>query len=137
MQKTRAEVINLRSMITHSKERYEYLEKEIIPLSNQAEYNRTIEHYDHLILGLNKEIEALPIGYRYTGTYYLKKPYTQPAEFEEGSGSLYMKENLVSWQIETEPGVYDYAYYRAVFKKPFGDQITKEDAEPVYAKRTE
>ncbi|MBP9726702.1 MAG: hypothetical protein KBD83_04480 [Gammaproteobacteria bacterium] len=134
MQKTRTDIINLLASIKHTKERYVYVEKDIISLSNQAEYHRTVEHYDHLILALTKELQALPIGYRYTGTYYLKKPYTQPAEFEEGSGSLYMKENLVSWQTETGSGVYDSPYYRAVFKKPYGDQITKEDAEPVYAK---
>jgi len=134
MQKTRTDIINLLASIKHTKERYVYFEKDIIPLSNQAEYNRTVEHYDHLILALTKKIQTLPIGYRYTGTYYLKKPYTMPAEFEEGSGSLYMKENLVSWQIEKEPGVCDYAYYRAVFKKPYGAQLTKEDAEPVHSK---
>ena len=134
MQKTRTDIINLLASIKHTKERYVYFEKEFISLSNEAEYNRTVEHYDQLILALTKEIYELPIGYRYTGTYYLKKPYTIPAEFEEGYGSLYMKENLVSWQIEKEPGVCDYAYYRAVFKKPNGAQITKEDAEPVYPK---
>lgn len=45
-----------------------------------------------------------------------------------------MKENLVSWQVETAPGVYDSPYYRAVFKKPYGAQLTKEDAEPIYSK---
>ncbi len=134
MQKTRADIINLLASIKHTKERYVYFAKEFILLSNEAEYNRTVEHYDHLILALTKEIQTLPIGYRYTGIYYLKKPYSMPAEFEEGSGSLYMKENLVSWQIEKEPGICDYAYYRAVFKKPNGAQLTKEDAKPVYSK---
>ena len=134
MQKSRTNSINLLTTIKYSKDRYVYMEKDIISLSNQAEYNRVVEHYDNLIMALTKHIQALPIGYRYTGIYYLKKPYTMPAEFEEGSGSLYMKENLVSWQIEKEPGVCDYAYYRAVFKKPYGAQLRKEDAEPVYAK---
>jgi len=134
MQKTRADVISFQSSIKHLKDRYEYMEKNILPLSNQAEYDRTVEHYEHLITALTKEIQTMPIGYRYTGTYYLKKPYTLPVEFEEGSGSLYMKENLVSWQIEKEPGKCEYAYYRAVYKKPDGPQITREDAEPVYPK---
>ncbi len=115
MQKTRADITTLLMSIKHTKERYMYLEKEIISVSTQAEYDRTVDHYDQLILALTKELHALPIGYRYTGPYYLKKPYTMPPEFEEGSGSLYMKENLVSWQTETGPGVYDSPYYRAVF----------------------
>ncbi len=134
MQKSRTNCFNLLTNIQHSKDRYVCMEKDIISLSNQAEYNRIVEHYDHLILALTKELQALPIGYRYTGIYYIKKPYIMPPEFEEGSGSLYMKENLVSWQIEKEPGVCDYSYYRAVYKKPNGAQLRKEDAEPVYSK---
>ena len=63
---------------------------------------------------------------------YLKKPYTIPAEFEKCKGSLYMRENLVSWQIEKEDGKLDYTYYRAVYKKPHGELIKREEAKPVY-----
>lgn len=114
------------------KETYVSKKKDIIEFSDQTEYDRTIKHYDDLIATLTKEIQMLPIGYRYTGTYYLKKPYTMPPEFEENIGSLFMRENLVSWQVEKEPGKYEYSYYRAVFKKPYGVLITREDAEPVY-----
>ena len=109
-------------------------EKDIIGLSNQVEYDCTIKHYDDLITTLTKELQTLPIGYRYTGTYFLKKPYTIPPEFEEHSGSLYMRENLVSWQIEKEPGQCENPYYRTAFKQPNGSPITREEAEPVYQK---
>ena len=132
MKKTRTDVNNLLTMIKNSKERYVFLEKEITLLSNQAEYNRTVEHYDDLINILTKELQALPIGYRYTGTYYLKKPYIIPYEFEECHGSLFMKEHLVSWQIEKEPGVCEYPYYRAVYKQPAGALINRDDGKPVY-----
>lgn len=132
MQKSRNSVKNLLSSIKYHKEKYVYFKKDIISLSTQAEYDRTVEHYDQLIDTLKKEMQMLPIGYRYTGMYYIKKPYTIPAEFEEGHGSLFMRENLVSWQIEKEPGVLEYPYYRAVFKQPNGAYLTKEDAEPIY-----
>jgi len=115
MQKTRADVISFRASIKHLKERYEYMKKNIIPLSNQAEYDRTIEHYDHLITSLTKDIQPMPVGYRYTGTYYLKKPYTVPFEFEKCSGTLFMQEHLVSWKIEKEPGIYDYTLLSSSF----------------------
>ncbi len=44
--------------------------------------------------------------------YFIKKPYTLPIEFKECSGSLFMRENLVSWKVELKPSVYDYTYYR-------------------------
>jgi len=134
MQKSRADVKSLLASIEYNKDRYVYLQDKIIPLSTQDEYDRTVKHYDDLIERLKKEIKTLPIGYRYTGTYFIKKPYLVPAEFEEHSGSIFMRENLVSWQIEKESGILDYGCYRAVFKKPYGDYVTREDAEPVYEK---
>lgn len=133
MKKTRSNLINLRAHVKYMKEAYASKEKDIIEFSDQAEYDRTIKHYDDLMTTLTKEIQMLPIGYRYIGTYYLKKPYTMPPEFEEHTGALFMRENLVSWQVEKEPGKYEYSYYRAVFKKPYGDLITRADAKPVYS----
>lgn len=134
MQKTRRGIMNLLANIERNKEQYVSMEKDIISFSSQNEYKRSVNHYDYLIAELKKELQTFPIGYRYTGVYFLKKPYTMPPEFIEGSGSLYMRENLVSWQIEKEPGVCDYPYYRTVYDKPFGKLITKEDAVPVYPK---
>lgn len=131
MTKTRTQLVNLLTNIQYMKEAYAFKEKDIIGLSNQTEYDRTIRHYDDLMKTLAKKIQKLPIGYRYTGTYYLKKPYTMPPEFEKREGSLYMRENLVSWQIETEPGVCEYSYHRTVSKRPYGESITREDAKPV------
>lgn len=136
MEKSRSDFTSLRASIEYNKDKYVFLKDKIISLSTQSEYDRTIKHYDDLIEALEKEIKTLPIGYRYTGTYYIKKPYIIPAEFEEHKGSIFMKENLVSWQIEKEPGVLEYPYYRAVFKKPFGDYLTKEDGKPVYVELT-
>jgi len=65
----------------------------------------------------------------------IKKPYTQPAVFEERSGSLYMQERLVSWQVENEQGKLEYPYYRTVYKKPGGALITREDGMPVYSSK--
>ena len=134
MRKTRKAVVNLLTSIKNAKEHYKSMEKDILSLSSQVDYNRSVNHYDYLMTALEKELATFPIGYRYTGIYYLKKPYTMPPEFIEGTGSLYMQENLVSWQIEKEPGVCEYPYYRAVYKKPYGDLITREDAVSVYQK---
>lgn len=133
MRKTRHALLQLVNDINAVKNRYIALSHEIVELSNEAEVDRTRAHYDHVLAALEKEIEKRPIGYRYTGVYYLKKPYTLPAVFEEHSGSLYMQEHLVSWQIEDEQGKIEYPYYRAVYKKPEGALITRDDAQPVYS----
>lgn len=133
MKKTHSNISELLTKIKKIKERTLSTEKELVSiLSNKAEYDQIIAHYDHVITDLEKELKNQPIGYRYTGDYYLKKPYVMPAEFIKGSGSLFMRENLSSWQVETEPGVCDYSYHRAVYKQLDGPLLTREDAEPVY-----
>lgn len=136
MRKTRHALLQLVQDINAAKNKYLRLSHEIVELTDQAEVDCTKAHYDHALAALEKEIEKRPIGYRYTGVYYLKKPYTLPAVFEEHSGSLFMQEHLVSWQIENEQGKVDYAYYRAVYKKPDGALITRDDAKPVYSAQT-
>jgi len=130
--KTRTGLINLISSIQHIKERYIAISKDVLSVSKQAKFEQTLAHYDQLLAEATKELHARPIGYRYTGVYYLKKPYMIPPVFEKHSGSLYMQENLVSWQIQNESGVLQYPYYRAVYKEPNGAIITRDDAEPVY-----
>ncbi len=132
MQKSRRDVINFLSSVETLKRQYVYMAKNIIQSTCLVDYEHTVKHYENLIERLTEEVKTLPIGHRYTGTYYIKKPYTIPVEFIKCSGSLFMRENLVSWQVEKEPGVYDYQYYRAVFKEPHGSQIKKENGELVY-----
>jgi hypothetical protein len=117
------------------KSKHEYLGKELIRVAGQDLYEQTSKYYDNVISKLTEEMRLLPIGYRYSGTFYLKKPYTVPIEFEKIEGSIFMREDLVSWQIESNGSNQNqtYAYHRSVFKKPeLNTEIRKEDGVPVY-----
>jgi hypothetical protein len=86
-----------------------------------------------LISKLSNEVQSLPIGYRYTGIFYLKKPYVLPATFEKYSGVIFMREDLISWHIESGTERQDYSYHQHIFKEPSTDsELKREDAEPVY-----
>lgn len=125
------------SNIKFVKSKYENSKKDIIRLTDQTEYATIINHYDYLITKLSEELQSLPIGYRYTGKFYLKKPYTLPTVFEEYDGSVYLREDLISWQIDSGLDYKDYSYHRIVFKVPKEGsefELKREDAEPVYAK---
>ncbi|MDA0912096.1 MAG: hypothetical protein O2809_11185, partial [Proteobacteria bacterium] len=70
----------------------------------------------------------------YTGTFYLKKPYTIPSEAVKLKGSIYMREDLVSWVVESED---DYAknlgYVRDAYKdKAMTKKFSKDDAVAVF-----
>jgi len=133
MSKSRKYINGVMSNIKFLKSKYENSKEDIIRLTNQAEYERTIKHYNNLIEQLLEELLALPIGYRYTGKFYLKKPYVLPVVFTEHYGTVYRREDLVSWQIESGVETKDYSYHRTIFKKPEeGIELKIEDAEPIY-----
>ena len=123
-------ILNIESL----KRKYEYAAKDIIRATSQDEYEQTIKHYDKLIANLNKELFLLPIGYRYTGVFYIKNSYNIPATFEKHEGVVFMREDLVSWQIEEGLERQDLSCRRNIYKKPCeGGELRREDAESVYA----
>ena len=121
------------SNIKFLKHKYENSKNDIIRLTSHTEYEQTIKHYDAIIEKLSTELIALPIGYRYIGIFYIKNSYTVPAKFERHDGVVYLREDLVSWQIEKGLNRPDYGYHRNIFKNPTdGAELKREDAEPVY-----
>ncbi|MGI9215196.1 MAG: hypothetical protein ACR2HS_06115 [Gammaproteobacteria bacterium] len=123
-------ILNIESL----KRKYEYTAKDIIRATSQDEYEQTIKHYDKLIASLNKELLLLPIGYKYTGVFYIKNSYNIPATFEKHDGVVFMREDLVSWQIQEGLERQELSYRRNIYKKPCeGGELRRENAEPVYA----
>jgi len=107
------------------------LKDNIVLVSGEEGYQKHYRFFEKILKKLNNEINAMPAGYRYQGVYYIKEPYTIPPEYTKHEDSIFMREDLVSWQKE-EAGYPDGAYYRSVFKDPKGEHpLTKEDAEPV------
>ena len=126
-------ILNIESL----KRKYEYSSKDIIRATSPDEYEQTIKHYDKLITNLNKELLLLPIGYRYTGVFYIKNAYNIPATFEKHEGAVFMREDLISWQIEGGLERPNFSYHRNIYKEPKeGCELKREDAEPVYAEKT-
>lgn len=119
------------------KNKYEYVAHDIKRTTSHDEYEQTIKHYDKVIANLTKELMSMPIGYRYTGTFYIKNSYTIPTTFTKHDGVVFMREDLVSWQIEEGLDRPDSAYHRNIYKEPReGAELKKEDAEAVYEKRS-
>jgi hypothetical protein len=117
--------------------KHEYFKKEFVRLIGQKSYEQVQNYYQEVITKLTEEIEQLPIGYRYTGVFYLKVPYVVPLQFEKIEGSAFMREDLVSWVIEpsdpTQKSKY-FGYHRILYKEPdLKTELTKADTTPVYS----
>ena len=121
---------NLKSLLN----RHEYLEKAIVRVQGQDVFDAIQQHYSEMAAKLTNEMHALPIGVRYTGTFYIKKPYSVPTEYVKIEGSAFLREDLVKWQIE-DVEEYRYSYFVAVYKQPNDSErsiLKKEEAEAVY-----
>ena len=76
----------------------------------------------------------MPIGHRYSGVFYLKKPYTIPSEAVKIKGSAFVREDLVMWTIDSDDEYAKSVYYvREVYlDKEMTVKLTREDCGEVF-----
>ena len=103
--------------------------------SSEKKYEKAIGYVKSIMSKLEDKCDKLPIGHRYTGTFYLKKPYTIPYEAIKIKGAAFLREDLVSWTIESDN---EYAKnlgcFRSVYKdKKMTTTLQREDGEVVFA----
>lgn len=128
MKKSRAYITRLLHNLKTLKSNYEGILKDSATVIN-IENLKSIDPFFELTELLTKEQKSLPIGYRYTGPFYIK----QGEQFIKYEGVLFMRESLVSWVIEKGTYRHDPCYYRNIFKEPKeGCELKKEDAELVF-----
>ena len=134
MEKSRKKITYTLNSVRSLHDKYEYLEKEFVRLHGELEYKKIKDFYLESIDKLEQEKQALPIGFRYEGVFYVKVPYSMPLEVEKITGAAFMREDLVSWIIES--GLEDlskYGYCRIIYKdRKLQEEITRQDCEPVY-----
>jgi hypothetical protein len=119
----------------------DYNKKTLLSESTESSFNNTAGYMKSIVLKLEEKVEALPIGHRYTGTFYVKKPYTYalPSESVKLKGSAFMQEDLVSWTIQSEDEYAKNLYYvRSIFKdKGMKTILKREDGEAVFKVKKE
>ncbi|WP_203384427.1 hypothetical protein [Cysteiniphilum marinum] len=123
--------ISTLSQITHL---LNYKKKAFIEHSSEDDFNNALDYVNKTIAKLEDKRQKLPIGHRYTGVFYLKKPYTVPSEAVKIKGSAFMREDLVSWTIESDDEYAKNVYYvREVYlDKEMTVRLTREDCEAVF-----
>ena len=93
-----------------------------------------VRQFKECLALLERKSKELPIGHRYEGEYYIKKPgMTYPPEFEKRCGVLFMRENQVSWFEDKEDRHFDKGYLRSVYKEPdLNKRLYREDGIAVF-----
>ena len=113
---------------------YAYKKTKIIELSSDKEYNKATEYVQSMVNKFEADLKQAPIGHRYTGIFYVKRPYSIPYESVKLKGAAFMREDLISWVIESDDEYAKNLYYvRDVFKdKDMKVRIKREDGEAVF-----
>ena len=112
----------------------DYNKETLLSESSESSFNHASDYIKSIAGKLEGRKNKLPIGHRYTGTFYLKKPYTLPSESVKIKGSAFMREDLVSWTIESDNEYAKNVYYvRDIFKeKAMKTTLKREDGEAVF-----
>ena len=113
---------------------FEYIKDSLAEYSSDKDYNKAVEYVNKMVDKLEVERDKLPIGHRFTGTFYLKKPYTVPSESVKIKGAAFMREDLVMWTIESDDEYAKNLYYvRDVYRdKKMSVKLKREDGEAVF-----
>ena len=117
----------------------DYNKETLLSESCESSFDNATDYVKSIVSKLESKKEKLPIGHRYTGTFYLKKPYTLPSESVKIKGSAFMREDLVSWTIESDNEYAKNVYYvRDIFKeKAMKTTLKREDGEAVFEVKRE
>ncbi len=131
LKRARSQVSNLHSMLRMLK----YNQAILVEKAGQAEYEQIHHTLSNVVTELEKEVKELPVGHRYTGTFYLRNTYTIPHTIKEITGSAFMREDLVSWILKSEDkSVNCSSYVRELFKdKELKHVLKREDGEPLFS----
>jgi hypothetical protein len=123
--------ISTLSQITHL---LNYKKKTFIEQSSEDDFNSALDYVNKTIAKLEDKRKNLPIGHKYTGVFYLKKPYTVPSEAVKIKGSAFVREDLVMWTIDSEDEYVKNVYYvREVYlDKEMTVKLTREDCGEVF-----
>ena len=128
MKAARQETYNKIYFIRNLKQQVEHV-KNVLPRPDEI-----TQQFDECLEILEKKFLELPIGHRYEGDYYMKKPgMAYPPEFEKCSGALFMREYQVSWFEDNNDKHYSFSYLRNVYKEPDVNQkLKREDGKAVF-----
>jgi hypothetical protein len=112
----------------------DYNKETLLSESPESSFKKASDYVKSIVAKLEDKKDKLPIGHRYTGTFYLKKPYSIPYESVKIKGSAFMREDLVSWTIESDNEYAKNVYYvRDIFKeKGMKTTLKREDGEAVF-----
>jgi hypothetical protein len=112
----------------------DYNKETLLSESPESSFNNASDYVKSIVTKLEDRKDKLPIGHRYTGTFYLRKAYKIPFEAVKIKGSVFMREDLHSWVVESDDEyAKDLGYFKNVYReKKMVNTLRRKDGEVVF-----
>ena len=134
MEQTRKEIKSNRYALKSIIESINRKKKTLVEFSDEKKYSKHLQYFQNIFDQLGTQLSKMPKGHKYTGTFYVRHPYSYPAKSEKITGSAFMREDLVSWSIESnDEYAQNIGYVRNIFKdEAMIILISREEGEIIY-----
>ena len=105
----------------------------IIERAGNAQFDNIVNTLNETVEQIEDEIKTLPLRHEYKGTFYVRKPYSQPLQsIKVGDGIASMRECLVTWEVRDNDNNYIVAT-RDIFRDDgLTDRIVREDGVGIF-----
>ena len=90
----------------------------LLSVGSAAEYARSAAYLQRAQAVLTERIKALPVGVRYSGVFFIRRPFSSPSEIVRIEGSAFMAEDLNTSVIENHPCSPKDYHHGQIFKDP-------------------
>ena len=105
----------------------------IIEREGGNQFDNLVNTLHETVEQIEDEIKSLPLRHEYRGTFYIRKPYTQPLQsikVEEGIAK--MREDIATWEVRDKDNNYIVGT-RDIFRDGgLTDRIVREDGVAVF-----
>lgn len=105
----------------------------IIERAGGTQFDNIINTLNETVEQIEDEIKSLPLRHEYRGTFYIRKPYTQPLQsikVEEGIAK--MREDIATWEVRDKDNNYIVGT-RDIFRDDgLTDCITREEGTAIF-----
>ena len=113
--------------------RYQAERDVLIEVSSEKDFEYSDQYLGQAVATLMEKQKEYPVGHRYTGTFYVREPYSVPVRSIKVNGVAFMREDISSWLIESSDSPHEHGLLRGIFKDDrLREEIQRNDAEPVY-----
>ncbi|MCF6777931.1 hypothetical protein L3V83_15315, partial [Thiotrichales bacterium 19X7-9] len=101
--------------------------------AGDAQFDSILNTLNETYEQIEDEIKSLPLRHEYRGTFYIRKPYSQPLKsIKVENGIASMREELVTWEVRDKDNNYIVGTREIFRDNGLTDRIVREDGVEIF-----